>query len=332
MVKSGNIKVLDGWRGISILLVLAAHLLPLGPKSWGLNFATGVLGMVIFFILSGFLITSILLTDISVPEFLTRRFFRVIPLAWLYFTVVLLFWSASPRSWWSHFFFYANLPPEDFIPMTEHMWSLCVEVQFYIAIAIWYKLTGSRGLLVLPGVALSFTALRAWNSVDAVIATYYRIDEILAGCILALIWHGRIGGGILEKIKKIPSWLVLILLIAACLHIGKLYLFRPYFAALLVATTMLNPESRFSRILSIRPLFFAASISYALYVIHPMLAHSWLGSGDLLEKYTKRPLLFIVLVAVAYISTHFHEQKWISVGKKFSQRIRINAQYFRKSQ
>lgn len=324
MNQSGHIKVLDGWRGISILLVLAAHLLPLGPKSWGLNFASGILGMVIFFILSGFLITSILLTGISAPEFLTRRFFRVIPLAWLYFTLVLLLWSASPRSWWPHFFFYANLPPEDFIPMTEHMWSLCVEVQFYIVIAIWYKVAGPRGLLLLPWVGLLFTILRAWNSVDAVIATYYRIDEILAGSILALAWHGRFGEGFFGKIKNISPWLMLIFLIASCLHIGKLYLLRPYFAALLVVITMLNPDSFFSRLLRIRPLIFTASISYALYVIHPMLAHSWLGSGDLLEKYMKRPLLFIFLIIIAYLSTHFYESRWISLGKKLSKRFRIN--------
>jgi peptidoglycan/LPS O-acetylase OafA/YrhL len=324
MNSNGHIKVLDGWRGMSILLVLAAHLLPLGPKSWELNFATGVLGMVIFFILSGFLITSILLTNISVPQFLARRFFRVIPLAWLYCVVVMLLWSASPRSWVPHFLFYANLPPEDFIPMTEHIWSLCVEVQFYVAIAIWFKFMGVRGLYFLPWLALCFTALRAWNSVDAVIATYYRIDEILAGCTLALIWHGHIGKGLLEKIKKVPLWLIAPLLIASCLHIGKLYLFRPYFAALLVAVTMLNPESKFSRLLSIRPLLFAASISYALYVIHPMLAHSWLGSGDILEKYAKRPILLFLLVSIAYISTHFYELRWIDLGKSLSRHMQKN--------
>jgi hypothetical protein len=41
--------VLDGWRGISIMLVLAAHLLPLGPSFLQLNFTSGVIGMSIFF-------------------------------------------------------------------------------------------------------------------------------------------------------------------------------------------------------------------------------------------------------------------------------------------
>jgi peptidoglycan/LPS O-acetylase OafA/YrhL len=323
-VKQGaHIGVLDGWRGASILLVLAAHLLPIGPKSWDLNFAVGLMGMVIFFTLSGFLITSILLTEVTVPEFLTRRFFRVLPLAWLYLAIAVFVTDQSPPGgWWSHFFFYANLPPEDFVPITGHIWSLCVELQFYVAIAVWYGLTGKRGLLILPLVALAFTGLRAWNSVDAVVATWYRIDEILAGCILALAWHGRLGPAILIWIKKIPAWLLIILLAISCLHIGKLYLLRPYFAALLVATTLLNPDTRLAKLLNVRPLVFIAGISYALYVIHPMLAYSWLGTGAPLEKGVKRILLFVILFALAYLSTRFYEKKWMAVGKTLAQKFK----------
>ncbi len=51
---------LDGWRAISILGVLAAHMLPLGPSRWGLNALAGDAGMSLFFTLSGFLIASTL--------------------------------------------------------------------------------------------------------------------------------------------------------------------------------------------------------------------------------------------------------------------------------
>src|SRR6185436_21055347 len=78
-----HLAVLDGWRGISILLVLACHLLPLGPKPLQLNAMAGPMGMALFFTLSGFLITRFLLTHSSISDFLLRRFFRIIPLAWL---------------------------------------------------------------------------------------------------------------------------------------------------------------------------------------------------------------------------------------------------------
>ena len=68
-----RLAVLDSWRGISILLVLATHLLPLSPKSWRFNEMAGPMGMALFFTLSGFLITRFLLHHDSVVDFLTRR-------------------------------------------------------------------------------------------------------------------------------------------------------------------------------------------------------------------------------------------------------------------
>ena len=55
-----RIGMLDGWRALSILAVLASHWLPLGPHAWGLNAAVGAAGMAIFFTLSGLLIVQLL--------------------------------------------------------------------------------------------------------------------------------------------------------------------------------------------------------------------------------------------------------------------------------
>src|SRR3954447_9467392 len=69
--------MLDGWRALSITLVLAAHLLPLGPKSLHLNDAVAPMGMVVFFTLSGFLVPRFLAAEPgSVRTFVIRRFFR----------------------------------------------------------------------------------------------------------------------------------------------------------------------------------------------------------------------------------------------------------------
>ncbi|MGZ3254605.1 MAG: acyltransferase family protein, partial [Burkholderiaceae bacterium] len=136
MKSSAHLAVLDGWRGLSILLVLAAHLLPLGPKLWQLNVSVGILGMVFFFILSGFLITSFLIKEQNIPNFLIRRFCRVVPLAWLYLAIALAISGESIYAWIAHYLFYANLPPKELIPLTGHLWSLCVEIQFYVGIAL----------------------------------------------------------------------------------------------------------------------------------------------------------------------------------------------------
>ncbi|MBS0242520.1 MAG: acyltransferase, partial [Proteobacteria bacterium] len=84
----GRLPVLDYIRATSILIVLATHGLPLGPRSWQLNLATGPLGMSLFFVLSGFLITLKLARDPDAVAFLITRFCRIVPLAYTYAFVV----------------------------------------------------------------------------------------------------------------------------------------------------------------------------------------------------------------------------------------------------
>ena len=73
MSSAERLPALDGLRATSILLVLACHMLPLGPKVLQLNGAAGAMGMSLFFALSGFLIISVLKNNADVPEFLIRR-------------------------------------------------------------------------------------------------------------------------------------------------------------------------------------------------------------------------------------------------------------------
>ena len=321
-VQTSHLAVLDGWRGLSILFVLACHLLPLGPNIWELNVSTGILGMVLFFNLSGFLITSFLFNEQNVVKFLIRRFFRIIPLAWLYLLIALSLSGASIYSWISHALFFANLPPKSLFSLTDHFWSLCVEIQFYVGIAILVALLRRRGLFLLPVLCLLFTALRIWDGVYYSTFTYYRIDEILAGCTLALICKGHLGTSIQNMLKRLPFWFMTILLLLSCMpQTTWLNYFRPYFAACLIGKTLLDPATRTNRILSNNTLIFLATISYSLYVIHPILAESWLGSGDILIKYAKRPLLFAVLFVLAYLSTHFYEKRFIDLGRQLSNRF-----------
>src|SRR5438105_1855671 len=102
--------VLDGWRGVSILAVLACHLLPVGPHVWRLNDVAGNLGMAVFFCLSGFLITTFLMRHSSVREFLIRRLCRILPLAWLALPIGLWIEQAPRELYVPNFLFFANLP------------------------------------------------------------------------------------------------------------------------------------------------------------------------------------------------------------------------------
>src|ERR1700733_15302100 len=99
-----RLSALDGLRAVSILLVLATHMLPLGPKSLRLNETAGAMGMSLFFALAGFLIASLLMHNDDIVEFLVKRLTPILPLAYAYALVVFsliqfdpatMFWTSS---------------------------------------------------------------------------------------------------------------------------------------------------------------------------------------------------------------------------------------------
>lgn len=314
-------KVLDGWRGISILLVLLGHLFPIGPKAWQLNGAIAASGMAIFFILSGFLITNILLRNQNIMHFLTRRFLRIVPLAWLFMAITLIASSATSDTYLSHFLFYANWPPMAITDYTGHLWSLCVEMQFYLLIALLVAVFKKHTFILLPILCVAITVNRYINDAPIAINTYYRLDEILAGCILALIYH-QSADSFKNTIAKLnPLFLFPLLLLSAHSDGGVFAYARPYFAMLLIGSTLFSQDATwFNNWLKGRILFYIASISFALYVIHGGLMNTWLAEGDKLEKYLKRPLLLAVTFALAHLSTFYYEKYWIHLGKKLTKK------------
>jgi len=318
-----RLAVLDGWRGISILLVLGAHLLPLSPKSWRFNEMAGPMGMALFFTLSGFLITRFLLQHDSVVDFLIRRFFRIVPLAWLALLVALPIVGAPASAYLPNFLFYANLPPYPLVDATAHFWSLCVEVQFYASVALIVALLGKRGLYVLIPICLAVTAHRVFAGAEIEIVTWHRVDEILAGAILALIWSERLGSRAATVVSRGNVYLLALLYAISCHPAsGFANYLRPYLAALLIGTTLYNPPELVGAVLRSRFLRYIAAISFALYVFHFLLVHTWLGEGDKLVRYLKRPLLFAATFLLAHVSTFYYEQRWIDFGKRLSARVR----------
>ena len=316
-----HLRVLDGWRGISILLVLAAHLLPLGPKRLALNESAGYAGMALFFTLSGFLITSTLYFQPNVRNFLIRRICRIVPAAWLFVLVTLPFLHLPWGFWPASLFFYANLPPFHLVPVTGHLWSLCVEFQFYAFIALLFAVLRKRAFALLPWLTLAITLNRIHAHEPHSIVTLYRLDEIFAGATLAWLFHGPHSHRLRAVLANIHPAVPLALLALSCLPaLGWPEYLRPYCAVTLVGTTFFRPATPGTRVLESRPLLFLASISYALYVWHPLFAHGWFGTGSTLVRYSKRPLGLALTFAVAWLSTHQLESRFIALGKRLTRR------------
>lgn len=319
-MSSNRVGALDGWRGISISLVLAGHLLPLGPKAWNLNVAVAGAGMAIFFTLSGCLITSVLLRDPDVRNFLIRRLMRIVPLAWLGSIVTLAATGAGADTYLPHLLFYANTGPMWLTTFTGHYWSLCVEVQFYVMIALLTLALGQRSLRILPVLAVLVTLYRWWHHKEMAINTQYRIDEILAGCTLALVLDRHRAVDPIRYIWLAPAIGLPLLVLSAHPAGGFLYYLRPYIAALTVGCTLFAARDTVTaRALSSRLLAYLAKISYALYIIHGCIMFSWLGTGSTtLVKYAKRPFLFLLTFGLAHLSTKYYESWFIDLGKRWT--------------
>ena len=318
-----RIPVLDGWRATSILLVLGSHLVPLGPHWLQLNFVAGAMGMALFFTLSGFLITQFLAGGMAVGDFLARRLARILPLCWTAVLVLVLWHPYDVVTILRNFLFVANLPPASLLEGGEHLWSLGVEMQFYVCVALICLLLGRRGLYLIPLLCIGVTCARIVASQPISIVTWHRIDEILAGGIIALIYSGWFGARAAEMLKKLPVWPFAVAVIV-CSHpaTGPLQYLRPYAAAFLVGASLTNAPDRLRRVLVSRPMAYVAEISYALYVIHGILSATWLGSGDKIVKYLKRPLLFGATFLLAHISTRYFEQPITRKVRKLTSRRR----------
>ena len=304
-------------------------MLPLGPKMLCLNEMIPTTGMSLFFILSGFLIVSMLYRNDNVVSFLIRRVFRIIPLGWGFLIIFLTFNGANGRQWLANLLFYANLPPFFFLNGNSHFWSLCVEMQFYAAIALVVALVGRWGLILVPIACFVVTAARITYGVHVSIVTWWRIDEILAGgCVALAFGSPRVCKAVASLPACTPFLLAPLLLASSHPALGPLNYARPYFAALLIGSTIVRSEDGLQRLLCGRTLGYLAQISFALYVIHPLTKFGWMGEGDVIVRYTKRMGSFLLSFLFAHVSTRYYENFWIGLGHRLA--AWVNSQSARK--
>ena len=212
-----NIPSLDGLRAISILLVILAHSsvhfsrwikLPVGTY---LLFAH--LGVEVFFVISGFLITGLLLKEwnatgtLCLKRFYWRRAFRIFPPFYLYLAIMVGLVLAGVLQTPLRAFFFAAIYGTDYYlgpgsgsEALQHTWSLSVEEQFYLLWPATLLFLGKRkstwlaGFLILlsppvRGVTYLLLAPQHRAMVDRMF--HSSIDTIMFGCLLALLWDNN---------------------------------------------------------------------------------------------------------------------------------------------
>ena len=308
------VTALDGVRAASIILVVATHTAPLGLPAWELNGMAGRMGMALFFCLSGYLITSMLYRDQRILPFLAKRVMRIAPAMALYLAFLVVFFDLPLRTALLNMTFVSNYIVEGLVSrQTSHLWSLCVEMHFYIAISIAVGLGGRRALYLVFPAALIVTGMRVEGGIIANINTHLRVDEILVGAWLAL---GTIAYGHIFRRWLSDRWvasgaiavLTVLLMVSSHNEGGALVYMRPYITMLLVGCIMHCNLRGLLAILESGVSRYIAKISYALYIWHPVMVFGWMDQGSTLQRYLlKRPVSWALSWFAAHISTTYWE-------------------------
>jgi len=296
MKSGGRIPCLDGLRALSIFGVALAHVQ--GTRGfpeweWLRTFGDlGNLGVRVFFVISGFLITHLLMQEsratgsISIKNFYIRRTFRIFPAFYSYLGVIAVLGLAGlVVIQWSDFGYAAGYLI-NFVGkkswVVGHLWSLAVEEQFYL---LWpltvVALGGRRSTQTETGIVIAAPILRiaCWYLMpewrDIITKAFPTVcDAIASGCLLACV-RSRLGDW------KLYEWFLssrVFLLVPAAVMLSNAFAShtRPDYAigqsvrnigiALLLDWCLRNPSSQVGKILNLRPMIWLGGLSYSFYL------------------------------------------------------------------
>lgn len=343
MTRAGHWPSLDGLRGISILAVMAFHAGSGVIKG-------GHLGVDIFFVLSGFLITFLLLQEwikrgsISLKDFYIRRALRLLPALFAVLLVCGLYAAASAPSDTSTAIYrgilYTVLYSSNWyqafngmgtLGLLSHTWSLSIEEQFYILwppllmLMLRFKCKQKYivSLLLFMIVATALNRARLWNGDESLARAYAgldtRADAILIGCLVGLLaaWN------LLPAIRRPASYLLSIssvLLLASmglfCSnHYGYMYLGGYAIFAVAVGVSialLLGPAPKPMKAFFEMPiLVWIGRLSYSLYLWHIPLYAFCYGRVQHYPLIVRLTLEFGLTFVAASLSYYFVEKPFL---------------------
>jgi len=339
------IPTLDGWRAVAIVAVLVCH--GLDQRRHSFAEPLGSAGVLLFFAISGFLITRRMVEEkiqtgtVSLRKFYIRRAFRILPPAFTYLASIALLGLAgvlpfSVEPLFKALFFVRNYAYFDYSQhatwYSAHFWSLSVEEHFYLIWPAIFVLAGlKRARWVAPGLAV---ATILWRMIDEkyefVIRLFhapyllnnwgrtdYVADALLWGCALA-VWLGhKPWKSPLPRRTTTALCAGLIGFVCVAWLMGRVNhaaIFVNLSMSLLVGLTVADPGSLIGRFLELPALRVVGRLSYSLYLWQQLFFHVD-RKGLWFQNF---PLNIAFIFACACFSYYLVERPAIRLGHRFA--------------
>ncbi len=341
------IKGYDSLRAVSIILVLSSHLglyalLPqydyIQERIWPI--ISGTTGVQIFFTLSGFLITKILIAEkgkynsIDFKNFYIRRFLRLLPPLVIFYVAILFLMNAHQIASTKIGFLYSIFYLYNFVPKTYytselgHTWSLALEEQFYIIWPILIHFIQKKKMLLRIITLMIILCFVSYYVLD-----YFKMNDnyymmrffipavapILIGSYFSILLQSN-----LEKWKNFFHENKKIFIYSILLFIFPLYgfafllkfafIFQSIGIGLFLSWIFFNQESRTTTVLNKPILNFIGKISYGIYVYQGL----FLTTGPSGELWIQQfPQNILLTVGIAILSYFLLEQPILKMKKHF---------------
>ncbi|MEY2468808.1 MAG: hypothetical protein QOF21_1506, partial [Actinomycetota bacterium] len=348
-----HVPALDGLRGLAVCLVLAFHFTAIFNPERGGFFPGGFIGVDIFFVLSGFLITSLLIGEqskrgtVSFRNFYMRRALRLLPALGLFLVLELLYaqWVHLPvgdnlKAVFSVVFYFSNWAQTywDTVPFRNGglalTWSLSIEEQFYL---VWpalllfgilrYARSRNMVLAVLALGVLASAAIRIylwrWGSgyPAAYMRTDARMDGLLLGALCSFAWRWKlVPNGRWLRVAGMAGF-ALLAGVALFWPEGSAGMYNGGYtivslAAATVLLALLHGGSQLDRIFNFAPLRGAGRISYGLYLFGAVAARVAFREFSDNGKFIVFATGLAMTFAISIASWHFLERPIMQLRKK----------------
>ena len=296
-----HIPALDGLRAVAVSLVILSH--------FGLPLVPGAHGVMIFFVLSGFLITWLLLGEserfgtVSLRNFYKRRTLRIFPAFYVYWMIIVALLVGTGKAvLWPHAFSALFYTSNYYVAINgdpnngfSHTWSLAIEEQFYL---LWpFVFLMLRGNLrrmtaflvaVIAAVWIHRAVLCFGFHIDqAYIQASFdtRLDELMAGCLLAVMLKRRVLALVWRMLSAsalLPLATIALLMISV--YAGEIYVYRyrdifgfaiePLLIAILIVQMIALSSTKMWGWTELRIVKFLGRISYSLYLYQQLTLHT----------------------------------------------------------